>query len=58
MRESAGLEPPSEPRTDHRDVALTVTAEDGASLQGTLTLPLTGHGRWPALLILPGSGSV
>ncbi|GAA3030273.1 type II CAAX prenyl endopeptidase Rce1 family protein [Streptosporangium longisporum] len=38
-----------------RDVDMTVTADDGLSLAGTLTLP-AGPGPHPAVLLLHGSG--
>lgn len=38
-----------------RDVDMTVTADDGLRLSGTLTLP-TGTGPHPAVLLLHGSG--
>lgn len=38
-----------------RDIDITVTADDGTSLNGTLTLPL-GPGPHPAVLLLHGSG--
>ncbi|MFE7518057.1 alpha/beta hydrolase family protein [Streptomyces halstedii] len=37
------------------DIDMTVTADDGASLAGSLTLP-TGPGPHPAVLLLHGSG--
>lgn len=37
------------------DIDMTVTADDGTSLAGTLTLP-AGHGPHPAVLLLHGSG--
>ncbi len=42
---------------DVREIELTVSADDGVPLSGTLTLP-TGPGPHPAVLCLPGSGRV
>lgn len=40
-----------------RDIEVTLSADDGLALHGSLTLP-TGEGPHPAVLCLPGSGKV
>ncbi|MHB2016281.1 MAG: alpha/beta hydrolase family protein [Candidatus Xenobia bacterium] len=46
---------PGVPPDDHRDVSITAPTDDGATLSGTLTLPIKSSGPWPAVLII-GNG--
>jgi hypothetical protein len=43
---------------NYRDEPVSFAAADGVRLRGTMTIPDSGDGPFPAVLILPGSGEV